>query len=68
MTDTSPHPDHELESQLRHELNLAFNELGGLVFALVYHRALSDRRLERPVQRIYELSTRLGAKTAFAER
>jgi hypothetical protein len=68
MTDTSHHSDHELESQLRHELSLAFNELGGLVFALVYHRALCDRRLERPVQRIYDLSTRLGAKPGFAER
>lgn len=50
--------------ELSHELDLAFNALGGATFALLHHRALIDERLERAAQRIYELYAqidRLGA-------
>ena len=51
--------DHE--SQLRHELDLAFADLGGAVFALAHHGALNDKRLAPRVQRIHQLYSRLDA-------
>jgi hypothetical protein len=50
-----------IESQLRHELNLAFSDLGGAAFALAHHGALNDKRLAAHVQRIHELYAQLDA-------
>jgi hypothetical protein len=48
-----------LESELRHELDLAFNALGGAAFVLLHHRALADERLERAARRVYDLYAQL---------
>ena len=50
-----------IESQLKHELNLAFTDLGGVAFALVHHGALDDERLASRAQRIHELYAQLDA-------
>ena len=52
------------ETQLRHELNLAFADLGGAAFALAHHGALNDKRLAPHVQRIHELFAQLEAPTS----
>lgn len=55
-----------LARQLRHELDLAFNALGGVAFALLHHRALRDERLERAAQRVYELYAQIDRISAVA--
>ena len=47
-------------TQLRHELDLAFADLGGATFALAHHGALNDPRLAPRVHRIHELYARLN--------
>ena len=51
----------DAETQLRHELNLAFTDLGAAAFALAHHGALNDRRLGAHVQRIHQLYAQLDA-------
>ena len=51
----------EIETQLRHELNLAFADLSGAAFALAHHRALNDKRLAPRVHRIHQLHAQLDA-------
>lgn len=51
----------DADTQLRHELNLAFADLGGAAFALAHHGALNDKRLAAHVQRIDELYVQLDA-------
>jgi hypothetical protein len=51
----------DTETQLRHELNLAFADLGGAAFALAHHGALNDKRLAPRVQRIHQLHAQLDA-------
>lgn len=48
------------EMQLRHELDLAFADLGGATFALTHHGGLSDPRLAPRVHRIHELFAQLS--------
>jgi hypothetical protein len=47
------------ESEVRRELDVAFNALGGVAFALLHHRVLTDKRLEGAAQRVYELYAQL---------
>jgi hypothetical protein len=47
------------DSQLRHDLNLAFTDLGAAAFALAHHGALNDRRLAPRVRQIHELVAQL---------
>lgn len=49
------------EAQLRHELAVAYSDLGAATFALVHHDALTDVRLATRVQRIYEVDAQLAA-------
>jgi len=65
---TIPAADNRLEAQLKHELALAYTDLGGATFALAHHGALNDRRLAPRVQRIYELTAQLDALTHDPER
>jgi hypothetical protein len=50
------------ESQLNHDLNQAYNELGRTTFALLEQGALSDERLAGPAEQIRELENKLAAK------
>lgn len=61
-TPSQPHT----ESQLRHELNLAFTELGAAAFALAHHGTTTDRRLTPHVQHIHDLYAHLDAITHAA--
>jgi hypothetical protein len=61
-TPSQPHT----ESQLTHELNLAFTELGAAAFALAHHGNTTDRRLIPHVQHIHDLYTHLDAITHAA--
>jgi hypothetical protein len=54
------------DSQLRHELHLAFSALGGVAFALLHHQALTDERLDRAAKRIYELYAQLDRVSGAA--
>jgi len=54
-------PSTDTETQLRHELDLAFADLGGAAFALAHHGALNDERLAPRVQRIHQLHAQLDA-------
>jgi hypothetical protein len=65
-----PHPKaarpddaHLHEAQLRHELVLAYADLGGATFALAHHGAPIDPRLDPRVQRIRDLAAELAALT-----
>jgi hypothetical protein len=49
------------ESQLRHELNLVFTDLGAAAFALAHHGTLTDSRLAPRVQHIHDLYAHLDA-------
>jgi hypothetical protein len=51
----------DADTQLRHELNLAFADLGGAAFALAHHGALNDKRLAPHLQRIHQLYAQLDA-------
>jgi hypothetical protein len=51
------------EVQLRHELALAYTDLGAATFALAHHGSLRDPRLSPRFQRIYELNARLAGIT-----
>ena len=51
----------DADTQLRHELNLAFTDLGGAAFALAHHGALNDQRLTPHLQRIHQLYAQLDA-------
>lgn len=51
----------DADTQLTHELNLAFADLGGAAFALAHHGALNDKRLAPQVQRIHQLFAQLDA-------
>jgi hypothetical protein len=51
------------ESQLRHELNLAFSDLGAAAFALAHHGTLTDARLAPRMQHIHDLYAHLDAIT-----
>jgi hypothetical protein len=48
------------ETQLRHELTLAFSDLGGATFVLAHLGALNDPRLASRVQRIENLYAQLA--------
>jgi predicted ATPase len=48
------------QARIRHELTLAFSDLGGATFALARHGALSGRRLAGHIQRIEELYAQLA--------
>jgi hypothetical protein len=64
VSQTAPEADAhttDTETQLTHELNLAFTDLGAATFALAHHGALNDNRLAAHVQRIHQLYTRLDA-------
>lgn len=54
----------DAERRLRHELNLAFTDLGGAVFALAHFGALTDERLAARVRRIHELHAELDSLPA----
>jgi hypothetical protein len=54
------------ESQLRHELNLAFTDLGAAAFALAHHGRATDPRLATRVQHINQLYAQLDAITHAA--
>jgi hypothetical protein len=54
------------ESQLRHELNLAFTDLGGAAFALAHQGTATDARLAPRVQHIHDLYAQLDAITHAA--
>jgi hypothetical protein len=47
------------ESELRHELNLAFTDLGAATFVLAHHGALNEPRLAPRVRQIRELFAQL---------
>jgi hypothetical protein len=51
----------DADAQLRHELSLAFADLGGAAFALTHHGALKDSRLAPHVQRIHGLYAQLDS-------
>ncbi|MGZ6623565.1 MAG: hypothetical protein ACXVHK_29415 [Solirubrobacteraceae bacterium] len=51
----------DTENQLRHELNLAFADLGGAAFALIHHGALNDKQLAPHVQRVHQIYAQLDA-------
>src|SRR5262249_14515757 len=51
----------DAETQLAHELSLAFTDLGAAAFALAHHAALNDKRLAPRVQRIHQLHAQLDA-------
>jgi hypothetical protein len=51
----------DAETALRHELNIAFADLGGATFALAYHGALNDKRLAAHLRRIHELYAELDS-------
>jgi hypothetical protein len=66
-----PGPATHSEVELRHELAVAFHDLGSAAFALALHGALQDKRLAPRVQRVYELDAQLAAHarlTATSER
>jgi hypothetical protein len=56
------------ESQLRHELNLAFTDLGAAAFAIAHHGIPTDTRLAPRVQHIHELYAHLDAITHATRR
>jgi hypothetical protein len=51
----------DVDTKLRHELNLAFADLGGAAFALAHHGALNDKRLAPQLQRLHQLYAQLDA-------
>jgi hypothetical protein len=55
------------EAQLRHELVLAYADLGGATFALARHGALIDPRLAPRVRRICDLTDDLAALSRTAD-
>jgi hypothetical protein len=54
------------ESRLRHELNLAFTDLGAAAFALAHHGMPTDPQLAPRVQHIHNLYAQLDAITRAA--
>lgn len=54
------------ESQLRHELNLAFTDLGAAAFVLAHHGITTDARLTPRVQHIHDLYADLDTITHAA--
>jgi hypothetical protein len=52
------------ESRIRHELNLAFTDLGAAAFALANHGTLTDLRLAPRVQHIHNLYAQLDRDQA----
>jgi hypothetical protein len=56
----SPAPEGLKDTHVRHELALAFTDLGGATFALAHQGALNDERLAPRVQRIHDLFAQLN--------
>jgi hypothetical protein len=49
----------DTDTKLRHELTLAFADLGGAAFALAHHGALNHKRLAPHLQHIHQLYAQL---------
>mgnify|MGYP001347623796 CR=1 FL=1 len=58
---TSRARDRLEEAQLKHDLSVAYGELGRSVFALIEKGVLSEARLDSGAERIRALQTELGA-------
>ena len=55
-----PSSERSQDTYVRHELALAFTDLGAATFALAHHGALNDQRLAPRVQRIHDLFAQLN--------